>query len=346
MAGMPFLPLKHSMRANTCRQLAGRPKVNLELFRQDLTDLYTKDGLSIDELVQYLNEWHSVSIHKSTLKRRLKDWEVRRRLAPIKDPDYLHERIQFLVFRKNLNDEELLQVLQKEGFQVHHRTLVRNRLRLGIRRRRDDEGEEKAEYEQFVRRLLEEELKKGVISGYGKGFIQSHFRQKGFLIARDRLFSIYRTLNPEGVDRRRRKLQMRRGEYVVPGPNFVWSMDGHDKLKPYGIEIYGCIDAYSRYVIWVYVGISNATAVSCFHQFLAAIETEGKQPRFVRSDRGNETTMLAVAHYQLQQDQEPGLIFEDCYLYGTSTANQRIESWWTQLGKQLLYRWRVSNVAG
>jgi hypothetical protein len=181
-----------------------------------------------------------------------------------------------------------------------------------------------------------------VIDGYGKGFLQTHFRQKGFLIARDRLFSVYRSLNPEGVDRRKRKLQQRRGEYVVPGPNFVWSMDGHDKLKPYGIEIYGCIDTYSRYVIWVYIGISNATAVSCFYQFLAAIEAEGKQPRFIRSDRGGETTMLAAAHYQLQQNEEPGLEFKDCYLYGTSTANQRIESWWNQLGKQLLFRWRVS----
>jgi hypothetical protein len=54
--------------------------------------------------------------------------------------------------------------------------------------------------------------------------------------------------------------------------------------------------------------------------------------------------MLANAHFQLQQEAEPGLKFEDCYLYGTSTANQRIEAWWQQLSKGYLFRWRVSIV--
>jgi hypothetical protein len=165
-----------------------------------------------------------------------------------------------------------------------------------------------------------------VIDGYGRGFLYTHFRRKGFIVARDRLFKIYRTINPEAVERRRHNLQQRRGEYLVPGPNFIWSIDGHNKLKPYGIEIYGCIDAYSRYVIWLYVGVSNATAVSCFRQYLDAIEAVGKQPSFIRSDRGNETVMLADAHLRLQKDQEPEVRFEDCYLYGTSTANQRIKA--------------------
>src|SRR5438067_109121 len=45
-----------------------------------------------------------------------------------------------------------------------------------------------------------------------------------------------------------------RGEYVVPGPNFVWSVDGYEKLSQYGFQIYACIDAFSRYIIWIYVG--------------------------------------------------------------------------------------------
>jgi len=54
--------------------------------------------------------------------------------------------------------------------------------------------------------------------------------------------------------------------------------------------------------------------------------------------------MLENAHFQLQQEAEPGLKFEDCYLYGTSTANQQIEAWWQQLSKGYLFRWRVSFV--
>src|SRR6266480_4411007 len=55
--------------------------------------------------------------------------------------------------------------------------------------------------------------------------------------------------------------------------------------------------------------------------------------------------MLANAHFQLQQEAEPGLLFKDCYLYGMSTANQRIKAWWQQLSKGYLFRWRVQRLA-
>lgn len=45
-----------------------------------------------------------------------------------------------------------------------------------------------------------------------------------------------------------------RGEYIVDGPNAVWSVDGYEKLANWGIQIYAAIDAYSRYIIWFYVG--------------------------------------------------------------------------------------------
>lgn len=137
-------------------------------------------------------------------------------------------------------------------------------------------------------------------------------------------------------------MQRHRGEYLVPGPNFVWSVDGYLKLAPYGIEVYAAIDAYSRYIIWIYVGISARTAVSVLRQYLNTVEVLGQHPRFVRSDHGGETVLLADAHHQLQKAIEPDLTFQECYMYGTSTTNQRIESWWNQLTKGLLFRWRVS----
>ena len=160
--------------------------------------------------------------------------------------------------------------------------------------------------------------------------------------SRDRLFSIYRTLVPDAIDYRTRNMQRHRGEYIVPGPNFVWSVDGYLKLALYGIEVYAAIDAYSRYIIWIYVGISARTAVSVLRQYLDTIELLGQHPRFIRSDHGNETVLLAPAHYQLQQAIDSQLQFQDCYLYGASTTNQRIEAWWNQLTKGLLFRWRVS----
>jgi hypothetical protein len=136
----------------------------------------------------------------------------------------------------------------------------------------------------------------------------------------------------------------------VPGPNYIWSSDGYDKLKPYGIEIYACVDAYSRCIMWIYIGVSNATAVSCYKQFLEVIKSKGIIPERFRSDHGKETTMMADAFFALRREairrkdgeeaaNEFG--FRDCYIYGTGPQNQRIESWWVQLSRGELFRTRT-----
>ena len=61
----------------------------------------------------------------------------------------------------------------------------------------------------------------------------------------------------------------------------------------------------------------------------------------MRSDHGTETPLAAAAHHSLRQSLDSDIEFKDCYWFGTSMANQRIESWWGQLSKSLLYQWRV-----
>ena len=53
--------------------------------------------------------------------------------------------------------------------------------------------------------------------------------------------------------------------------------------------------------------------------------------------------MCANAHFQLALKEDPMIQLQDCFMYGTSTANQRIESWWGQLSKGQLILWRVSS---
>ena len=48
-------------------------------------------------------------------------------------------------------------------------------------------------------------------------------------------------LDPAGVDARRRRTLIRHLHYSK-GPNWVWHLDGYDKLKPFGFE--GTVDAY------------------------------------------------------------------------------------------------------
>jgi hypothetical protein len=137
-------------------------------------------------------------------------------------------------------------------------------------------------------------------------------------------------------------MQRQRGAYIVPGPNYLWSIDGYLKLAPYGIEIYAAIDAYSRHIMWIYVGITARTEVSVLRQFLDTLEVLGIQSQIVRSDRGAETVLLAEAHHRLRRSYDPDILLENIYFYGSSVFNQRIETWWGQMSKGQLFKWRVS----
>jgi hypothetical protein len=64
------------------------------------------------------------------------------------------------------------------------------------------------------------------------------------------------------VEARTRKEYKKRKRYFIKGLNRVWSVDGHDKLAEYGFQIYRIIDVYSRYIVRVYVSMSNRTQVA------------------------------------------------------------------------------------
>ena len=80
-----------------------------------------------------------------------------------------------------------------------------------------------------------------------------------------------KVVDPKGVASRAEAfgIHRRRREFSIKGPNRVLSVDGHDKLSRFGFEIYRTIDAYSRYIVWRYVGISNRTAVSVNKQCIS-----------------------------------------------------------------------------
>jgi hypothetical protein len=129
----------------------------------------------------------------------------------------------------------------------------------------------------------------------------------------------------------------RRDNYVVPGPDWLWCLDGHDKLSRFGIEIYGYIDAYSRKIIWFFVGSSNRTQVSVLRQYLYTMKAVDYCPNLIRSDKGKETPMMADAHYFfyhiarfndliIPDDIFDQICFSDYYIYGKSTDNTRIEA--------------------
>ena len=63
-------------------------------------------------------------------------------------------------------------------------------------------------------------------------------------------------LNTEGVQQRKRR-KLIRWKYPNPGTNYIWHIDGHNKLKPFGFLVNGSIDRFSRKLIWLEVISSN-----------------------------------------------------------------------------------------
>ena len=57
-------------------------------------------------------------------------------------------------------------------------------------------------------------------------------------------------IDPEGVSMRRKKTIKRR-TYETNGPYDVFHIDRNDELKMFGFAIHGCIDGFSRKMIWL-----------------------------------------------------------------------------------------------
>ena len=100
-----------------------------------------------------------------------------------------------------------------------------------------------------------------------------------------------RFINPVEVENRRQR-RLKRRTYANPGPNFCWHVDGYDKLKPYGFAIHGCIDGFSRKVLWLHVSNTNNNPKVTALYFVRAVLRYKTQPMLVRCDRGSENVHI------------------------------------------------------
>lgn len=82
-----------------------------------------------------------------------------------------------------LEDSDLLEVLQSEGFQINSRTLRRVRMELGLVRRTDDPDQQKIQ-DQIALEGLVQEVNAGTIEGYGRELLHRHMRRAGYIVPR------------------------------------------------------------------------------------------------------------------------------------------------------------------
>ena len=142
--------------------------------------------------------------------------------------------------------------------------------------------------------------------------------------------TLLRELDPEG-SRLRQIHRLKRREYLNPGTNYCWHADGYDKLKPYGFPVHGCIDGFSRRILWLKVTKSNNDPRIIGDFFLnATLERDGC-PTLIRTDRGTENGIMATIRCFLRRNDTDSQSGINAHSYGSSHSNQRTEAWWAYL---------------
>ena len=218
-----------------------RPTLDLQPYKGFITSWFN-ENVTAEDITKKLAINYNIVCTARTIRRRLNEWGTTKRVR-VKETAALRIKIANM-FYMNFPDHIIVRSLQQEGYTIGLTTIVRIRKAQGCKRWMS--VWEQAEANQKLQDIVKEELDKGTIEGYEKELLQKYFHIKGYTtsqyiysrtyihkanIYRDSLFSIVKQLDPVGLERRTRDLNRKKGEYIVPSPDFIWSIDGHDKLS-------------------------------------------------------------------------------------------------------------------
>ena len=237
-------------------------------------------------------------------------------------------------FKQAFTYKEILMCLAAaHNIIISMKTLKRILRRLGFKRRTPCTDEV---FTSAIVHIQKELKESGQMLGYKA--MWKRLQEKGFVIARDTVRAILLQLDGEGVRERGRR-RLRRRQYINPGPNFVWHVDGYDKLKPYGFAIHGAIDGYSRRVLWIEVGVTNNNPQVIAKYYLETVLQLKTLPCILRCDHGTENVHLRDVQEYLRRNGRDYFAGVNSFIRGKSSSNQRIEAWWGILRKQCVNYW-------
>jgi hypothetical protein len=334
--------------------------IDLTPFHDEISHQINQLKWKQPQIIQWLQDTHGLVVSRYTLMRRLTDMGItsHHRTQTSASDEALIDAIRQQYHTTLDNDKEIVQTLQNQGIATTQRQVKSIRLSHGWRHRQRTDSDKLAAFTATYA-AVDEALEEGTVRDYGRELLQSNLLVNGFRGTEHHIRDALAILAPAATADRRSGpgKKKRKGEFTTQGPDWVWSIDGHDKFRDYGIFIYAAIDGCSRMAKWGYVGNSNRTQVSVASQYLSVIRDGGLCPAHIRSDRGGETLMLAEAQYSFyllylkrrnaHLPVEERLSNEDinntpvrkCYWFGTSPANTRVESFWNRLINSQTNKW-------
>ena len=247
------------------------------------------------------------------------------------------EEILLNYFLRGFNYLEIIELLKLyHNLKMSLSTLKRKFKKLGLYRR-PLAGRRLSLHN--LKNLLSAEFH-GSGSNIGYRRIWAHLRHRGEIVRREDVRLLMLEIDPEGVYQRKRK-KLRRRKYYSPGPNAVWHIDGYDKLKPFGFSFHGCMDGFSRRLIWLEVSVTNKKPEEIASYYINAVKSLGGIPQKVNADDGTEHSIIQPIHVYLKSLDDDSRNAGESFSIVTSTKNQRIESYWSKFRGDRMGWWRL-----
>lgn len=241
------------------------------------------------------------------------------------------EHLVEFYFKLGFKQTEILESLAHiHGMLISRRTLKRVLSKAGLFRRKHY-----SDILDIALHLVQQIEMSGQLHGYKLMHLKCI--QDGLIVNQNTVRLLLQILDPDGVSLRKRN-RLRRRMYANPGPDFLWHIDGYDKIKPYGICINGCIDGFSRHMIWLEAYKTNSNPAIIGSYFMQAVQSKMGCPKRLRVDFGTENGHMAEMHRFLRYDHGDEFSRKSV-VYGSSNHNQRIESWWAFLRKENAQFW-------